>query len=173
MEKYSITSRALHWVTGLLIIGLFALGLWMRSLGYYDPWYQPAPEYHKAFGILLAVLIFVRLCVRFLKPMPKPLKTHQKWEVNLAHGVHLLLYLGILTLLVSGYLISTADNRGIDIFGWFTVPAVMPAFENQEDVMGFIHEWVAYGLIALVVLHAAGALKHHFIDKDSTLKRMM
>ncbi|EAT11476.1 cytochrome b [Bermanella marisrubri] len=173
MEKYSKTSRFLHWTTGLVILGLFAVGVWMRTLDYYHPWYQPAPEYHKAVGILLVGLIVLRLTWRFLSNTPKPLSSHRKWEIKLAHITHAMMYLAIITILVSGYMIATADDRGIDVFGWFTFPALFEAFENQEDVAGFIHEWVAYILMALVVLHASGAIKHHFIDKDSTLKRML
>jgi len=173
MDKYLPTQRTLHWITGLLILGLFAVGVWMRSLSYYDPWYQTAPIWHKEIGIITAILIMLRVIWRIKSGVPKPLSSHKKWEIHLAHLIHMLMYLMIFVIILSGYLIATADNRGIDVFGIFEVPAVINAIENQEDIAGFIHEWVAYGLIALVVLHVAGALKHHVIDKDSTLKRML
>jgi cytochrome b561 len=173
MDKYLISQRAFHWLSALLILGLFGLGVWMRTLGYYDSWYQTGPEIHKAIGILTAVLIIARLMWRVKTDTPKPLSSHKYWEVMLSHLVHRIMYGFIFVILISGYLISTADNRGIDVFGLFEVPAIITAFEKQEDIAGLIHEWVAYGLIALVTLHVAGALKHHFIDKDSTLKRML
>lgn len=76
-------------------------------------------------------------------------------------------------MIISGYLISTADERPIEVFGWFSVPSFGSFIDNQEDIAGTIHEWLAYVLIALASVHALAALKHHFIDKDNTLKRML
>ena len=82
------------------------------------------------------------------------------------------LYFGILLLVVSGYLISTEDGRPIAVFDWFEVPALGALFAAQADIAGLVHQYVAYSVISLAVLHALAALKHHFIDKDATLKRM-
>ena len=101
------------------------------------------------------------------------LNTHKAWEIKLGHAVHLVLYVAIFVILFSGYFISTADNKGIEILGLFDVPALITAIDQQEDIAGLIHEYVAYGLMALVGLHIAGALKHHFVDKDTTIKRML
>lgn len=75
--------------------------------------------------------------------------------------------------MITGYLISTADGRGIDVFEIITIPAFGSIIENQEDIAGLIHKWLAYLLILLAALHAFAALKHHFIDKDNTLNRMI
>ena len=75
-------------------------------------------------------------------------------------------------IMLSGYLISTADGRAIEVFSWFEVPATLSDIDGQEDIAGDIHEILAWTLIVLVALHALAALKHHFIDKDTTLKRM-
>ncbi len=173
MTKYAISSRIFHWSSALLILSLFALGLWMRSLGYYDAWYQDAPDLHKSFGLLLALIIILRVLNRFFKHPPAALDTHKLWETKLAHIIHGILYLGLFIIIISGYFIATSDNRGIEVFDLFSFPAFFTAFEEQEDIAGFIHEWAAYILMALVSLHVAGALKHHFLDKDSTLKRML
>ena len=73
----------------------------------------------------------------------------------------------------SGYLISTADGRGVSVFGLFEVPASLTGIPDQEDVAGVLHEWLAWGLIILAGLHALAAIKHHFIDRDATLSRML
>ena len=73
----------------------------------------------------------------------------------------------------SGYLISTADNRPIDVFGWFFIPASITSIPDQEDTAGLVHLVVASTLLGLVLLHAAAALKHHYIDRDDTLKRIL
>jgi cytochrome b561 len=75
--------------------------------------------------------------------------------------------------MVSGYLISTADGRGVSVFGWFTVPATLHGIDGQEDVAGVVHLTLASTLVAVALLHAGAAFKHHFIDRDRTLKRML
>lgn len=172
MIKYSISMRILHWLTGLLIIGLFAVGLWMRSLSYYDALYQVLPFWHKSVGFLLMLLIALRLVLRFSSHRPGPLSSHQPWERRLASLTVWLLYGLLFALLISGYLIATADNRPASFFGWFDIPVLISAFPNQEDVAGIIHEYCAWALIGLSALHGLAALKHHFIDKDVTLTRM-
>jgi cytochrome b561 len=86
---------------------------------------------------------------------------------------HALLYLLLLITLISGYLISTADGRAIELFNLINIPALPFAIDNQEDLAGLIHFIVATILISLAAIHAIAALKHHFIDKDITLKRML
>lgn len=173
MQKYSVTMRVLHWLSALLIIGLFAVGLWMRSLSYYDSLYQILPFWHKSVGFLLLALVLLRLVVRFSSSLPPPLPSHQTWERRLAHLTHWLLYGLLLVMFVSGYLIATADDRPATFFGWFDIPVLFSAFANQEDVAGFIHEYAAFSLIGLAILHGLAAFKHHFLDKDVTLKRML
>jgi cytochrome b561 len=172
-QSYGWLSKCLHWLVALAVFALFALGYWMVGLDYYSEWYKAAPHYHKSMGILLALTVLVRLIWRVSNPRVKPLANHQPWEVTLAHWVHGLLYVLLLVLFVSGYLISTADGRAIDVFNWFSVPSLGALIENQEDIAGWIHKWVAYSLMVLVGFHLVGALKHHWIDKDETLKRMM
>ncbi|GIU09815.1 hypothetical protein TUM4261_18750 [Shewanella sp. c952] len=75
--------------------------------------------------------------------------------------------------MLSGYLISTADDRGIWVFDWFEIPSFGAIVDDQADIAGVIHQYAAYSLIGLAIVHAIGALKHHFIDKDSTLLRMI
>ena len=70
-------------------------------------------------------------------------------------------------------MISTADGRGIEVFNWFEVPALPALIEQQEDVAGLVHYWLATSLIVLAGVHALAALKHHFINKDKTLLRML
>ena len=171
--SYGLVSKALHWTLALTVFGLFAVGVWMVELGYYDSWYQRAPHYHKSVGILLAVAMLFRLFWRWFNPKPAALNTHSAFEQYAAHLAHIGIYLLVFLIALAGYLISTADGRVISVFNWFDVPALGALIENQEDIAGDIHRWLAYTLIGLVVLHALAALKHHFIDKDTTLSRML
>lgn len=172
-NRYGLVTIALHWVVALLVIGLFILGLYMTGLGYYDPWYVAAPNLHRSVGVILLLLLVLRLLWRLLNPAPEPVGDDPRILRRLAGSVHVLLYLLLFAIAISGYLISTADGRGIEVFGWFTLPALIPAFDNMEDVAGEIHYLLAVTMMLLVVLHSLAALKHHFLDRDPTLTRML
>jgi len=169
---FGLVAIALHWLMALTVFGLFGLGLWMTELDYYDSWYKQGPWWHKSIGILLFFTLLIRLFWRKLTPPPVALPSHKVWEIRLAHMAHLFLYLLLLAIMLSGYLISTADNRPIEVFGWFSIPATLTSIPNQEDVAGLLHLILASSIIGLVSLHAAAALKHHFIDRDRTLERI-
>jgi len=169
---WGLITILLHWLSALTIIGLFVLGLWMVELTYYDSWYTKAPNIHKSVGILLFALTFVRIIWRHFNTKPDSIAGHTVLEKKGAEIVHSLLYILLFLIMLSGYLISTADSRAISVFGWFDVPATLSGIDKQEDIAGTVHLVLAISLIGLVVLHAFGAIKHHFIDKDDTLKRM-
>ena len=171
-SRYHNLSISLHWLMALLIFGLFAVGFWMVDLTYYSSWYKTAPYWHKSVGILLAMLLIFRIFWRFKTAKPAPLPSHSAITVTMAKAAHALLYLLLLAIVLTGYLISTADGRGIEVFSWFEVPGFGELFKEQADIAGALHKWFAYGLMALVALHALGAIKHHVIDKDATFKRM-
>lgn len=171
-SRYNNLSISLHWLMALLVFGLFAVGFWMVDLTYYSSWYKTAPYWHKSVGIILAVLLIFRIFWRFKAGKPAPLSSHSAITIKTAKAAHVLLYLMLLTIVLTGYLISTADGRGIEVFSWFEVPGFGELFNEQADIAGALHKWFAYSLMVLVVLHALGAIKHHVIDKDATLKRM-
>ncbi|MDZ7661151.1 cytochrome b [Thiohalophilus sp.] len=168
---YGPVAIILHWLTALAVIGLFALGLWMVELTYYDSWYTTAPAIHKSVGLLLFVLVLLRLLWRWGNPHPEPIGP--PLEKRLAGVMHWLLYLFLLAVLISGYLISTAKGKPIEVFDWFAVPASVHGLPNQEDIAGLIHLWLAWGLIVLSSGHTLAALKHHFFDRDATLRRIL
>lgn len=172
-QSYGLVAMLLHWVAALVVLGLFGVGLWMTDLTYYDDWYRKAPHLHKSVGVLLALVFVFRLIWRYVNPKPKLDASVPQWEERVAGLVHFCLYLLVFAIVLSGYFISTADGRAIEVFDWFEIPALVTAIENQEDLAGDIHFYLASSLIGLVVLHALAALKHHFIDGDNTLKRML
>lgn len=171
--SYGYISIFFHWVSAITIVGLFGLGFYMVDLTYYDAWYKSAPELHKSIGSLFFILMVLRILWRLKQIKPQHLSSHSNIEIKVGKVIHNILYVLIFMIMFSGYFISTADGRGIDVFGIITVPGFGSLIENQEDIAGFIHQWLAYLLITLAVLHAFAALKHHFIDKDDTLKRMI
>ena len=172
-DTFGLVALSLHWIVALVLIGLFALGLWMVDLDYYDPWRKAAPEIHKAIGILLFATLAVRVIWRCISPPPQPLQGVPVWERKAAAGMHSLLYLLLFAVMLAGYLISTADGRPIDVFGLFLVPATLSGLPDQADIAGDIHFALAVALVSLAGVHAIAALKHHFIDRDRTLLRML
>jgi len=171
--RYGSLSIALHWLVAGTVYGMFALGLWMVIQGYYDTWYHKAPELHKSIGMVLFVVMLVRVVWRFVSPPPKPLSSYTPLVRYSAVAAHLLLYGILFAILVSGYLISTAEGKPIDVFGVLPVPALFSGLGEQADLAGDIHLWLAWSVVILSGLHALAALKHHFIDRDITLKRML
>jgi len=172
-KRWGWISIIIHWLSALTVISLFTLGLWMVDLTYYDDWYRTAPEIHKSTGICLLLLTVVYLVWRTRNGKPASLSTHSAIEIKAARLAHVLIYVLLLLIILSGYLISTADGREIVVFSVFEIPATIYGIDQQEDIAGVVHLVLAISLMAVVALHAAGALKHHFIDKDLTLKRML
>ena len=171
-KGYGFVSITLHWFMASSIFFMFGLGLYMVKLTYYDAWYKGSLNLHKSLGLLLFFVLLIRITWRFIYISPKAL-SDKHWEVVAGHAVHFLLYVLIMILMFSGYLISTADGRAIHVFEFFSVPALPFSLENQEDIAGNIHEILAWSLILLVALHILAALKHHFLDRDKTLIRML
>ncbi|HUJ37481.1 MAG TPA: cytochrome b [Hyphomicrobium sp.] len=167
---YGLISRLVHWIMALAIPAMFALGLWMVTLNYYSPYYRTAPDIHRSVGMLLLILLVLRFLWRLANPKPDDAELSPLERVA-SRTVHWGFYPLLFALMVSGYLISTADGRPIQVFNWFSVPSLIHK-KGLEDAAGEVHEVLAYVTMLLVVLHAAAALKHHFIDHSSILKRM-
>ena len=171
-SQYGWASISLHWISALTIIGMYPLGWYIDTLTYYDPAYRTVPDIHRSIGIILAMVIVGRLAWRWISPPPKSLPQPAALKA-ISHLVHLGLLALTVAVLISGYMISTADGRAISVFGWFSVGAIDFGIDQQEDIAGAIHWYGATTLVCLAGLHAAAAIKHHLIDKDATFKRML
>lgn len=172
-DRYGLIARLLHWGMALLLLALFILGWWATELSYYDPLYRLIPDLHRALGVVAAALIVLRLLWWALDSRPQPAPAAGLWGHVAARLVHALLYLLMVLLPISGYLMSTADGRSVDVFGLFQLPALLPPSSGREEWAGALHYYLGYGGAWLVVLHAAAALKHQFINRDGVLRRMI
>lgn len=171
-ERYGVVAQSLHWILALLVIGMLGLGLYMDAQ-------TPSPAVfklyalHKSIGIVVLAFAVLRLLWKFSQKGPLSLATHAKWEKVLAKITHFALYFCIIAMPLSGWVMSSAKNFPVSVFNRFTLPHIVgPSPELAKAAVQF-HGVVAWLLIALIALHFAGALKHHVIDKDATLRRMI
>jgi len=172
--RYGLITIVLHWVMAILLTGLFSVGLYMTGLDYYDPLYHALPQWHKSFGIFTLLFLLIRYIWRLNNTKPDAVNTLHKHKELLAHFIHNSFYILILCIGISGYLISTAKGKGIEFFGAINIAAITRDLdESTEEFIGETHFSLAILLSVLVLLHVLAALKHHFIDKDNTLKRMI
>ena len=162
---------ALHWVMAVIIIGLLVAG---ESLigGHGASW---KATLHTSLGFLVLGLVIFRLFWRFINPPPQPLAGTPKWQVLAARFSHVLFYVLMIIIPLAGWMAFTEHvKRSFGVapanFFWLTKIPLLPDFGINFH---FIHNWAGKAAIALIALHVLAALKHHFYDKDNTLKRML
>lgn len=171
-EYFGIVSAGLHWSNALLMLLLFALGAYMTELTYLHPNYTLTYKVHKSLGILVFELGVLQILWSWISHRPAHIIAHRGWEKLAATVVHRIFFFMIVLIPLSGYAISSAEGQAVDFFGWYAIPALLPQIENQADLAGKIHYYLAYGTLALVVLHISAAGKHQFIERDGTISRM-
>lgn len=167
---YGLPTRIVHWAMAVAIVGMYGLGLWMVDLNYYSPYYHSAPDLHRSVGIVLLLVLVARLLWRLAndKPSDADLSTFERIAARTVHwGFYPLLF----ALIASGYLMSTADGRPVEVFDWFSIPAVTHD-KALEKPAGQVHEFLAHLTIFVAIVHALASLKHQFYDRTGVLSRM-
>lgn len=171
-ETYDIVSIINHWGIALLIIGMLFFGFYIEFFAPNGPEKGALFGIHKAIGVMVFVLGGWRVVWRLIQGFKEEAGPAPKWQSFIASSVHWILLAGILVMPLSGLVGSLYGGRGIDVFGWFSIPAAteVKAISNAAYQ---IHGLFAYLMVGALFLHIAGALKHHFVDKDATLRRML
>ena len=169
---YGVLARALHWWMALLMIGLIGLGLFMTAQPDGDPKWA-LYDLHKSLGSVVFMLFAIRIVWRHISPPPPMPSSMNALEQRIAHVAHVLLYLAMLALPVTGYLDSAWGGYHISVFGLFDVPMLLEKNEALFKIAVTAHQYIGYALGLLVLAHAGAALKHHFVAKDDVLKRML
>ncbi len=170
-QQYGTAAKGLHWFSALIVLAMLPLGFYMVSLDF-SPFKLDLYWWHKSFGTLVLLIVLLRLGWRFANEQPAPHENHRPWERGLAKTIHFLLYAGMIGMPLSGWLMTSAGDFTHSFFG-IPVPHIAPKNETLFKAMRTAHELSAYALIAAVGLHGLGAFKHHFIDRDATLLRML
>jgi cytochrome b561 len=171
-QSFGWVSRLLHGLGIVLVLGLFALGLWMHDLDYYHAWYHSARDYHKSFGAFLVVLTLVRILWTAYSPRPAPLSSWMRPERIAAHLVQYTMLGLIVALGLSGYLITTAKGDPLVVAGLVAIPALIDGGESLEQFVAQWHERFALTLVGLAGLHAFAALLHQLRGRERLLQRM-
>lgn len=175
VSRYRPLARALHWLLALLIVGNFALGVYMHELPF-SPARLQYYSWHKWAGVVVLMLSAIRLLNRLLSPPPAlPVAIEAampRWQRFAHHATHLALYLLFFAVPLTGWAFSSAAGFPIVLFGVLPLPDFVPVSESLAEVLKELHEISALSMAALVLLHVAGALKHQFIDRDGLMNRM-
>ncbi len=171
--SYHKLSRILHWATALIILSLIPIGFFMGELSNSNPVKFKLYMLHKSFGLTVLGLLFLRVIILLVTTHPHSLPTHKHWEVLLAKFIHFSLYALLLFLPLSGWIMSSAGEFPVPFFGLFHMPDLVGKNEALFILMRSSHEILAIIIVGAVGLHFAGALKHHLIDRDTTLARML
>src|SRR3990167_5759748 len=169
-DQYGIIAIFLHWLMAILIIGLLALGLYMVPLPISHAKLK-LYGWHKEYGLLALGLVALRLIWRLLNITPR--LTLPFLEKLAARTVHWAFYVFMFAMPISGWLITSAAGLPASFFGLFVLPNLVSPNEESRMLFEEIHQWLGYGLIVTILLHASAALKHHFVNKDDILMRML
>lgn len=170
--RYSQSLVALHWLTLLLIIGVYA------SIELREVFERGTPErdfmkwLHFNLGLTVFGVTIARLVARWVAPVPGPLAGQPGWQILSARLVHLSLYLLLLAMPLLGWAIRSAEDHEVALWG-LGIPALVPADEARAEWLEEVHEVLGTVGYFLIGLHAAAALVHHYVQSDDTLRRML
>jgi len=169
--RYSTPAIVLHWLVALLIFVAFPLGLYMADLPL-SPEKLKLISYHKWIGVTVFMLAGLRVVWRLTHTLPPLPASVAGWQRRVSAVAHGLLYLLILVIPISGWLMSSAKGIQTVWFGVLPLPDLIGKDKALGHLLEEVHETLNYTLLALVVLHVAGALQHHFIERQPFLQRM-
>jgi len=168
---YTAVAKLLHWLTALLVLGMLGVGLWMVGLPisltklYVYAW-------HKWIGLTVLMLTVLRLLWRTRSPPPPLPATVTAWERKLAPWGHGALLVLLLAMPVSGWLMSSAGGVSVVWFGVLPLPDLVPRDSLTFDMLRTVHHWLAWTLVAVLVLHVAAVVHHDLFRRDGIFRRM-
>lgn len=167
---YSSVAVALHWIAAVLIVANLLLGVAMvplplsiRKLHWY--------AWHKSIGTTVFVLTCLRLAWRLVRPAPPPVAM-PAWQRRAAAASHTLLYVLLLIIPISGWLYSSSTGVQVVYLGLVPLPDLVAKDKALAATLKAVHVTLNVGMVAVIALHTAAAMKHHFVDRDDVLARM-
>lgn len=171
-SAYTRTAIALHWLVAVLILAALPLGLTMTEMPL-SPQKLKFYSWHKWLGVTVFLLVLLRLVWRAThRPPPLPASL-PAWQRQAASATHWLLYALMLTIPLSGWLMSSAKGFQTVYLGLIPIPDLLAKDEALGEILATVHAVLAYSLMALLTVHVAAAVKHHWVDRDEVLGRML
>jgi cytochrome b561 len=170
-SRYTGAAIALHWLTAILVFANLLLGISMVGLPISPRklhWYL----WHKSIGITIFAITSGRLAWRALH-RPPPLVAMPSWQRRAAAISHALLYVLLFVTPISGWIYSSATGVQVVYLGTLPLPNLVPKDKALADTLRLVHVSLNSLLFAVVCIHVAAALKHHFVDRDTVLTRML
>ena len=170
-ENYTRTAVTLHWMVGALVLTALTLG-WIMADMHTSPLKVELFSWHKWIGITVLALFFVRVAWRLTHPAP-PLLPMAAWQHYVAQASHGLLYALLLVQPLTGWLYSSAAGHSVVYLGLLPLPDLIHKNPALAPSLKEVHETCGWILAVVVGLHVLAALKHHYVDRDDTLRRML
>lgn len=173
--KLSFLTVFLHWLIAIAMIALLSSGIIMKELSIYFIY-----PIHKSIGVIIVLFVLFRIFWRIKNGWPVPLNEADIYQF-IARIIHYILIIGTLLMPISGMIMSAMGGYGIEVFGYEIFPknyeslessTIIPINYDISKLASLFHRFLGYLIISALILHILGALKHHFIQKDRTLKRM-
>jgi cytochrome b561 len=171
-DRYTKTAVTLHWLVALLIFAAFPLGLYMHDLPL-SPYKLRLFSYHKWIGFTVLLFAMIRVTWRSTHRPPLMPDTMLRWEKIAAESVHYLLYTLIFAIPITGWLMSSAKGFQTVWFGVLPLPDLVGKDKELGKLLEEVHAYLNYIMLGLVVAHVGASLKHHFIERDDILTRMV
>jgi cytochrome b561 len=172
LRGYRPADKLLHWLVVLLVLAQFVIAFLMPGIGR-----NTVPgtliNLHFSFGVLILVVMLIRFIHRQLYPVPLDLPHSPQWERWTARATHLAFYFILLVGPFLGWASASAHKLPVNVFGIFSLPDIASAKAPWALTAGDIHTYMMWVLLALIGLHAAAALYHHFFRHDDMLRRML
>jgi cytochrome b561 len=170
--RYTATAIGLHWLMAVLILCMFCVGLYMTGLPL-SPTKLQIYSWHKWAGVTAFLLVLLRIVWRIThRPPPLP-AAMPHWQQLAAHGGHALLYLLMVAIPLTGWLMSSAKGFQTVYLGIIPLPDLLTKDKGIGDMLTTVHQALNFAMAALVITHLAAALKHYFVDRDEVLGRMI
>ncbi len=170
--RYTRTAIALHWVAAILILGNVAFGLFMTDLPL-SPAKLRYYSWHKWVGVTVFLLSAARLLWRLAHPAPALPPSMPAWQRKAAHASHGLLYVLFFAAPLTGWLFSSAAGFPTVYLGLVQLPDLLSKNRELADALKVVHKVATWSLGLLAIVHAVAAVKHHVVDRDDVLHRML
>lgn len=172
LNRWLPLSKGLHWLVALLLVAVWGAVELHEVYAKGDPMREWWKMVHFSLGLTMLLLVIFRLYWRARQGRPEVIGT--RWQRWLSATVHGALYGLLLAMPVSGFVMRQFSGKAIEIYGLVTVPQLTAVNIDVAKQIAFFHKELLWNaLLALVVAHVVGALWHHFVDRDATLRRML